>query len=805
MINPLIVNRFIVNLLFCLIVLNLSLFSPLHANNSSVVRIGVLAHQGKARAIQKWQPTTQYLEKHIKGYQFKLVTLSLDQMNEAVKADQLDFILTNTGNYVNLEAAYGITRIATLKNMRQGNPYTSFGAVILVRADRDDIKTLADLKGKTFAAVSKKAFGGFQMAWRELKNAEINPFTDFSKLEFVGFPQDDIVRRVLDGTVDAGTVRTDTLERMTKRGEINPQDFRILNNRETPGFPFLHSTDLYPEWPFARARNTADDFATRVVIALLSLRPDDAASVAGLNAGWTVPLSYQSVHEMFRELKIGVYAENAKVSLKQVIKQYWYWLMMLVAGLVFGIYHIIRVDRLVSLRTAELSSANMALEEKIVEHLRLEQEAKTYQEHLQLIMNSTAEALLGIDQQGKCSFANQNCIQILGFKLEQELLGIDIQNLIHINLADCQEQQAMPLLTAIQQGKSLHSDKELLYCSDGSSFPIEYWLHPIESDGVNKGYVLTFINITRRKQIDEELNQHREQLTELVEARTMELNASNKELTNNITILRDTQGQLVQAEKMASLGGLVAGFSHEINTPLGVSVTSASSIQDNINDLHKNFESGEMKRSDLEKFLERSTQGCDILLRNLQRASELIRGFKQVAVDQSSDAWRNIQLHQYIDEIILSLSPKWKKTQVKILNDCDPDLIIYSHPGAIYQVLSNLIINALIYAFDEAQPGQIKIKAKQHDGFVYLDLADNGNGISDVHKKNIFDPFYTTRRGSGGSGLGLHIVYNLITGTLKGNIDFSSQVSQGTTFNIAFPFITEEFVEQTQTQLKTKT
>ena len=800
MTRPLTVHRFIINLLCSLIFLYLCFFIPLYANTPSVINIGVLAHQGEARAIKKWQPTASYLENKIKGYQFKLLPLSLEQMNKAVKTDQLDFILTNTGNYVNLEAAYGITRIATLKNMRQGNPYTSFGAVILVRADRNDIKTLSDLKGKTFAAVSKKAFGGFQMAWREFKHADIDPFTDFSRLDFVGFPQDAIVKSVLDGKVDAGTVRTDTLERMAKRGEINPHDFRILNKQDTPGFPFLHSTELYPEWPFARAHKTADDFATQVVVALLSLGPDDAASIAGLNAGWTVPLSYQRVHEMFRELKIGVYAVTARVSLLQVIRQYWYWLMMIIAGLVFGIYHIIRVDRLVSLRTAELSKSNLALEQKIEEHLRLQKEAKTYQEHLQLIMNSTAESLLGIDQQGRCSFANHNCLQILDFESEQALLGKDIQNLMSIHSADDHEQQAMPLLTAIKKGRSRHSDSELFYCPDGSSFPIEYWLHPIEIEGKNKGYVLSFINITRRKQIDEELNQHREQLAELVEARTVELNASNKELKNNITILQDTQEQLVQAEKMASLGGLVAGFSHEVNTPLGVGVTSASSIHESITELRKNFESGEMKRSDLEKFIKRGTQGCDILLRNLQRASELIKGFKQVAVDQSSDAWRHIELHQYIDEIILSLRPKWKNTQVKLVNDCDPELVIYSHPGAIYQVLSNLIINALIYAFDEAQPGQIQISAKQLDAMVQLDFSDNGNGISDEHKKNIFDPFYTTRRGSGGSGLGLHIVYNLITGTLKGSINFSSQPSQGTTFHIAFPFMTEEFVEQAEAQ-----
>jgi len=666
-------SRLLISFLICMEITVLSLFSNTYAENINEVTIGVLAHRGEQTARQMWEPMARYLETQIPGYHFLLLPLTLEQMNEAVEWDDLDFILTNTGNYVNLEANHSITRIATLKNMRQGRPYTAFGAVILVRADREDIQNLDDLRGKSFAAVSKGAFGGFQMAWRELKHAGIDPFTDFSSLKFMGFPQDNIVKSVRDGKIDAGTVRTDTLERMASSGEIKLDDFRVLNSQETSGFPFLHSTQLYPEWPFARARQTSDEFATRVVIAMLKLSPDDLPSKAGLNAGWTVPLSYQGVHDMFKELKIGPYAQAGKFTLMQIIKQYRYWLILFALILAFAAYHFIRVERLVTLRTMELSDANQAL-------------AQHREQLTELVEERTAE-----------------------LKNTNEDLKIEIDERAHAESA---------------------------------------------------------------------------------------LKLVNEELNNNVSMLRETQSQLVQAEKMASLGQLVAGFSHELNTPLGIGVTSASYIQDEIQSLSRNFVSGNIRRSDLEDFIEHSLESSDILLQNLRRASELISTFKQVAVDQSSDRWRNIDLYEYIDEIILSLKPKWKRTAIRLVNECDNGLQVFSHPGAIYQILSNLIMNALIYAFDEKQSGQIQIRARREANFILMELADNGKGIDSAYQQKIFDPFFTTRRGSGGSGLGLNIVFNLVTGTLKGTIRFTSSPDEGTVFHIVFPYQTETSVQE---------
>lgn len=478
---PLQKNFFVsIFLLILSIILCVGLISTAYAENAKTITIGVLAHRGIEKAKQMWQPTAHYLKTQISDYDFRLIPLTLAEMEQAVAKNELDFILTNTGNYVNLEASYGITRMATLKNKRQGAPYTSFGAVIFVRADRRDLNTLTDLKGQSFAAVSKKAFGGFQMAWRELKRVGIDPFKDFSNLKFMGFPQDNIVKNVRDGKVDAGTVRTDTLERMIKSGQINANDFRILNPQNKPGFPFLHSTKLYPEWPFARARHTDNDFATRVVIALLSLTPDHPASQAAFNAGWTVPLNYQSVHEIFKELKIGPYTQNGRVTLQQIMIQYRYWLIIIFIGILFAVYHFIRVERLVVKRTRELQDAH-----------------REQQKYLDIFNNHVISS--STDPYGTITEASEAFCQISKYALE-ELIGRPHNIIRHPDMPKSLYEEMWKNLKA---GKSWSGEIKNK-AKDGSIYWVEAYIEPEYNDnGEIKGYTAIRKDITDKKHVEE--------------------------------------------------------------------------------------------------------------------------------------------------------------------------------------------------------------------------------------------------------------------------------------------------------------
>ncbi len=311
------------------------------------MKIGVLAFRGEDDAIERWSPTARYLGERVNGYRFEIVPLSLDGMSTEVANDRLDFILTNTGNYVVLENAYGISRLATLKVRHLGEEFTQFGAVIFTRAGRENLNRLEDIAGNSMMAVSRNAFGGFQMAWRELIDTGVDPFSDLSRLRFIGFPQDDIVHSVIEGRIDVGTVRSGTLERMAADGMIDIDQVKVLGARDSEAFPFLHSTRLYPEWPFAKARTTPEKLAQRVAVALLEMEPESEPARQAFVAGWTIPLDYGPVHELFRELEIGPYAYLSKPGLAAIWREYKGWILFsltLVSALLALLFLIVRAE-----------------------------------------------------------------------------------------------------------------------------------------------------------------------------------------------------------------------------------------------------------------------------------------------------------------------------------------------------------------------------------------------------------------------------------------------------------------------------
>jgi len=294
-----------------------------------VYKIGVLAYRGDADTLNRWLPTAKYMEQQIPGTHFEILPLDLEEIRKAVANKAIDFVFTNTGQYVELEVFYGVSRIATVKNNIDGKVSTSFGAVIFVRADRDDLRSIADLKGKRFMGVKRTGFGGFQMAWREMTENGIDPFKDLASLEFSGFPQDDVAYAVRDGLVDAGTFRSEMLEKMAQEGKINLRDFRILNPKFDPNYNMLHSTRLYPVWPFARLKHTSRELSEKVASALLRMPADSRAAQSANISGWTIPVDYQPVHEMMRELKVGPYAELGNVSWVNLLARYWEWLTII--------------------------------------------------------------------------------------------------------------------------------------------------------------------------------------------------------------------------------------------------------------------------------------------------------------------------------------------------------------------------------------------------------------------------------------------------------------------------------------------
>jgi signal transduction histidine kinase len=244
---------------------------------------------------------------------------------------------------------------------------------------------------------------------------------------------------------------------------------------------------------------------------------------------------------------------------------------------------------------------------------------------------------------------------------------------------------------------------------------------------------------------------------------------------------------LIQSERMAGLSQLVAGIAHEINTPVGITLTCSSSLQETCKKIQSQIQNGSIKKQELNNFLEQMIEGCDLIVSNAFRSSNLIKSFKQIAADQSGEQRREFLFNQFLDDVLISLKPEFKHTHLQIITDCKGIFKLDSYPGALGQVLTNLLLNAKRHAFEPEQSGIINIKAKSIDEFLEIEISDNGAGISNEILPKVFDPFFTTKRNAGGTGLGLNIVYNLVTQTLGGEVRLLSELGKGTQFLIRIP------------------
>jgi signal transduction histidine kinase len=279
------------------------------------------------------------------------------------------------------------------------------------------------------------------------------------------------------------------------------------------------------------------------------------------------------------------------------------------------------------------------------------------------------------------------------------------------------------------------------------------------------------------------------ELEHKVEMRTEALLQKNEELNHTLVSLKQMQTQLVESEKLASLGQLVAGVAHEINTPVGVGVTGASTLAEETEKIVSMYQDGSMRRSDLDSYVATAATISKLLLSNMERAAVLIQSFKEVAIDQTSEERRTFRLKAYIEDVLLNLRPMLRKTGHEVTVDCAETIEIDTYPGALSQVLTNFVMNALLHAFDQSStPGMMSVAVREPESSsIELRFSDNGKGIPEDVLPRIFDPFFTTTRGRGGSGLGLNIVHNLVTGSLQGQISVESKVGSGTTFILNFP------------------
>lgn len=386
---------------------------------------------------------------------------------------------------------------------------------------------------------------------------------------------------------------------------------------------------------------------------------------------------------------------------------------------------------------------------------------------------------------GKISYFNQSAADLVGYP-PQELVGRSPLDFVFeayeegVDNAAPYREYAKEAL----EGKTVQFEA-ILMRKDGSLLYAEIGLADLEE---KSSLIMTLRDITLRKKAEKELYELNAQLEKRVSQRTTELENANNALKVSLATLKETQQNLVEAGKMASLGVLVAGVAHEVNTPVGIGVTAASYLEEQTRVFDSKYRANQMKRSDLENYLAMANDSAKVILENLHLASERISSFKQVAVDQTSQEIRKFNLKSYIEDILTSIQPAYKKTKHKVVLTGDDSISVISAPGALSQVFTNLVMNSLKHGFEGIEQGTMTIDVHKSGSGVEIVYSDDGVGMTPEVVQKIYDPFFTTKRGMGGSGLGMNIVYNLVTRTLGGEIRCESSPGKGAKFYINLPW-----------------
>jgi len=690
------------------------------------IRIGVLSHRGETSTLSVWTPTADYLSATLDGYRFTIVPLAFDRVNGAVDSGAVDFILVNPGIYVNLEVQYRVSRIATMNNRRGNNvPYNIFGGVIFSRRDRLDLKRLEDLRDQRFMAVDETSLGGFQMAWRELNANGINPYEDFSALIFGGI-HDEVVLAVLNRDVDVGTVRTDILERMAAAGTVRLDDFHIINPQTNAEFPFAHSTRLYPEWPFSKVRHTSNDLAQQVAIALLQMPGNHPAALTGNYAGWTIPLDYEPVHVLFRELNLPPYRLSTRFTLRDAVNRYWYWL-------VFG------ATVLLFLGIATLWETRLNKRLKMAK-LRLELQHE-------LILNSVADGIYGVDRSGNSTFVNRAMEEITGWKGE-EIIGHNQHEILHHTRADGSSHPAeeCPVYTTFRDNAPRYVEDDLFWKKDGTSFPVEYTCTPIRAEGGSVlGSVVVFRDITERKETEERTLQH--------------------------------QLQLAHVARLSTLGEMASGIAHELNQPL-------TSITMNARACVHMLDSSQT-----------AVEACPDVMEKIaaeaQRAGEVIRQIRHF-IRKDQPERQPVRVSNMVREVLLLIRADVRQAEVQVKLELDPiaDRVL-AQDIQIEQVMLNLVLNA-IEAMAEMAPGVRRLvigSGLKSPDMVEIIVSDTGPGLSEEVTQRLFTPFVTTK--PQGLGLGLSISSGIIDAH-DSTLRVESRPGKGATFSFTLPLYRED-------------
>lgn len=730
------------------------------------INVGVLALRGKDACLKMWEPTAVFLSSNISEYKFKIVPLAFSEIIESVKDKKVDFILVNSSIYITLEMDYDVSRIATMENCYKGSYYNEFGGVIFSLRSNKNIGRLSDLKGSSFMATDETSFGGWQMAWRLLMQNNINPYRDFSSLQFGG-THDAVIMAVKTGKADAGTVRTGILESMIREGRINLEDFRIIHRIEYPmrRFPLLCSTQLYPEWPFAALPHVSRGLGEKVMVALTQMKPEeDAAAAAGI-AGWSAPLNYTPVNECLKELRVGPFKDYGKITLSALWKEYRVWFMagfaLFCMVLIFSVYAY-KVNR-------RLRAFATRIEHELAERKRAEEEIRQ-------IFNTAGDGMRVVDRDHRIIEVNEQYLTMSGLP-RNEVIGHQCQEFsacdeTRCDSDECTFQQMVDLPRRMEHDFILKAKTGSIPCIVTS---VPYY----GRDGKVIGMIQNFKDIRDRLRAEEAGAQEAEQ-----RGRALMAGSVLHDIGNAVT----------------GIGTLAVKHIGDSGWP---EIQSMSMLRKMFNEQPEALEHvfGREKLTKLQAFLAKLEQSLierkNIILETSRKMAGMVSHINDVLSLQRIYAGGSkvlpsrVLLKQLAEDAVAMLSASLQKREIKVVFKVDPDVREISvDKTRIIQVLINLLKNAT-ESFDIAgrtDDRRIEIAIRQKSDQQIMEITDNAAGFDPAHAGNFFENGFSTK--NRGSGIGLYQCASIIK-SHGGNIELSSAgTEQGATAKITLPLET---------------
>lgn len=717
----------------------------LQTNPPAVAKFAVLAFRPKPETLARWQPVVDYLNQAGLNRRIELVAYTYKELEAAVAAKQVDFVLTQPAHYIILTYAQGLySPLATLVEQEGGYQLAKFGGVIISRSERDDLVNIADLRGKKVAVSTLSSLGSYQMQARELLRHDLSAVQEMQIVE-LGQPQDKSVYAVLNGEADVAFIRTGLIEAMVREGKFDLSRLKVINPQKIAGFPFLVSTPLYPEWPLSAMPWTDGDLSRQVAAAILGMPHGGPQARAAAIHGFTIPGDYRPVDELLRELHLPPFAAPTKLAVRDVWQQY--------SALIIG---------LVALITALLSGIVFALhrsnvrlrQEKIRTHEQLDLIAAT-EARQQTILVSLGEGVFGVDMAGLCTFINPMALNMLGWQ-SSDVIGKNQHAVFHHHHVDGRPYHSVdcPILQTCQDGLTRRQE-ECFWRKDGSSFLVQLTVTPQLKNGQVMGAVVVFMDITEHNRIAQELNAYRLDLEKKVQERTAELGEAR---------------QVAEAASAAK-STFLANMSHEIRTPIAAILGMARL----------------MRKGGLSLAQEDRLNKIDNATQHLLAVINDILDFSKIEAGKMTLDEAPLNVAELVDGAVAMLAQRAAEKDLLLLVEVDRfHASLLGDSTRLRQSLLNFLSNAIKFT----QKGCVCVRVRsmfEDDNSLMLrfEVEDTGIGIPADKIGLLFTAFQqadnSMTREYGGTGLGLAVTRRLAE-MMGGSAGAESELGVGSTF-----------------------